>query len=111
VFGAGSITISNFFVRKSAHFIEYMILGILFFNSFFDGIKMKTVTFTAFLCGLGYSITDELHQIFVPGRTAKIMDVLIDSTGVASGLLLICLFTLWRRRVAEDAKNRISNVK
>jgi VanZ family protein len=104
VFGAGNITISNFFVRKSAHFIEYMILGILFFNSFFNGINLKTVAFTAFLWGLGYSITDEIHQIFVPGRTAKIMDVLIDSTGVVSGLLLICLFTLWRKSSTEDRK-------
>jgi VanZ family protein len=98
VFGAGSVTISNFIVRKSAHFIEYMVLGILFFQSFYRHEKLKVVALTAFLWGLGYSITDEIHQIFVPGRTAKVMDVLIDSTGIVSGLILICLFTLWRRR-------------
>lgn len=105
VFGPGSVTISNFIVRKSAHFIEYMVLGILFFKYFFTGEKLKTVMFTAFLWGLGYSISDEIHQIFVPGRTAKVMDVLIDSTGIASGLLLICLFTLWRRRAARIEKS------
>ncbi len=93
VFGAGSVTISNFIVRKSAHFIEYMVLGILFFKSFHYHEKLKVVMLTSFLCGLGYSISDEIHQIFVPGRTAKIMDVLIDSTGLASGLFLILLFT------------------
>jgi VanZ family protein len=97
-FGTGSITISNFIVRKSAHFVEFMVLGILFFKSFFNSEKLKWVTLTAFLWGLGYSITDEIHQIFVPGRTAKIGDVLIDSTGIASGLLLISLFTFWRER-------------
>lgn len=110
VFGAGGVTVSNFIVRKSAHFIEYMVLGILFFKCFFNGEKTKVVAFTAFLWGLGYSITDEIHQIFVSGRTAKLLDVLIDSTGIAIGLLLISLFTFWRRK-SRIRKYRISNVK
>ncbi|HEX2956178.1 MAG TPA: VanZ family protein [Chitinispirillaceae bacterium] len=104
IFGSGAVSISNFIVRKSAHFIEYMVLGGLLFKSLFNGLKLKTVTITAFLCGLGYSITDEIHQIFVPGRTAKILDVLIDSTGIASGLLLICMFTVWRQRRLKTKK-------
>lgn len=110
VFGAGSITISNFIVRKSAHFVEYMILGILFFKTFFRIEKLKFAMLTAFLCGVGYSISDEIHQNFIPGRTGKILDVLIDSTGIASGLLLISLFTLLRRK-NKPGQYRVSNDK
>jgi VanZ family protein len=97
VFGSHAGVLTNFVVRKSAHFTEYMILGMLFFKSFFSGIKIWHGLFVAFLCGVVYSITDEIHQIFVPGRTAKILDVCIDSTGLAIGLLLITFAVLWRR--------------
>jgi VanZ family protein len=41
--------------------------------------------------GIAYAITDEVHQLFVPGRVGAPLDVVIDSVGVAAGVLL------WRR--------------
>jgi len=35
-----------------------------------------------------YAISDETHQIFVPGRSAQISDVLIDSVGAIVGILM-----------------------
>jgi VanZ family protein len=99
IFGAEIVSISNFIVRKSAHFIEYMVLGILFFISYYNG-KLKNVFLISFLSGLAYSVSDELHQIFVPGRTAKIIDVGVDSTGIITGLCLITFFILRKRRSA-----------
>lgn len=97
VFGAQAGVLSNFVVRKAAHFIEYLILGILFFKSWFTGAKLRRGVALAFVSGVMYSISDEIHQIFVPGRTGKLIDVVIDSTGLAVGLLLITLAALWKR--------------
>jgi VanZ family protein len=97
MFGADAGVISNFMVRKSAHFLEYLIVGILFFKSIFTGMNPWRELFVAFLCGLAFSITDEIHQLFVPGRTAKPIDVCIDTTGVVVGLLLIALSVVLKK--------------
>jgi VanZ family protein len=106
LFGADAGVISNFIVRKSAHFFEYLILGILFFKSLFTGLKLERELFVAFLCGLAYSITDEIHQVFVPGRTSKLTDVCIDTTGVVIGLLLITLGVLRKKSRHKPTKKQ-----
>ena len=45
----------------------------------------------ALAAGIAYAISDEVHQLFVPGRVGSPLDVAIDSVGVAAGVLL------WRR--------------
>ena len=49
-----------------------------------------------------YAATDEIHQLFVAGRTGKWQDVLLDSSGALAGLML-AMFMLWliRRRRAK----------
>ena len=39
------------------------------------------------LFGVFYASTDELHQYFVPGRSARLFDVGIDTLGVLTGIL------------------------
>ena len=72
--------INNFVypVRKLAHFSIYFILFILTI----EAIKHKNNAFiiAITICVL-YSISDEIHQQFVDGRTGKIIDVFIDSIG------------------------------
>jgi VanZ family protein len=41
----------------------------------------------AFLLCLGYAISDEIHQKFVPDRFADVTDVLSDAAGAGAGLL------------------------
>ena len=48
------------------------------------------------LIGSFYAASDELHQLFVPGRSGEIKDVLLDSLGVLLGVLLLGL--LWKAR-------------
>ena len=38
-----------------------------------------------------YAITDEFHQYFIPGRSAEIRDVLIDSSGALTGILFVII--------------------
>lgn len=78
-------------IRKIAHIIEYLILGILVF-SFVNEFKIDRKIIVSLLVCLILSSLDEFHQLFIPGRTGKILDVFIDMMGVLlgiNGLLLI----------------------
>lgn len=35
-----------------------------------------------------YAVSDEIHQLFVPGRGAQVKDVMIDSTGAFAGIII-----------------------
>ncbi len=77
----------NYLVRKNAHFFAYLILGILVMNVLRTSRVSNTKGFILSLmfCIL-YAISDEFHQLFVPGRSGQMRDVLIDSTGAAIGI-------------------------
>ncbi len=80
-------------IRKTAHATEYAILGILIFGVVYDNGKSKK---KAMLLSWGiatcYAATDEIHQLFVPGRSGMVTDVCIDSTGAIAGILLASVF-------------------
>ena len=72
-------------IRKLAHFIEYFILGILVIN--FITRYDKKIIIAILLCII-YATSDEIHQIFVPGRSCQIIDIMIDSLGSIMGIYL-----------------------
>jgi len=69
-------------LRKCAHVTEYAILALLLYRAL--GRELP-----AFLIGVAYAVTDELHQEFVRGRHASPFDVSMDAAGLALGLLLL----------------------
>lgn len=86
-------------VRKFAHFFLYTLLGIialLLLNCYSFSFR-KAWLFTLFICLL-YAISDEVHQLFVPGRGAQVRDVLIDFSGVLIGSSIIALIHKRRNR-------------
>lgn len=89
----------NHLIRKCAHFLAYLVLGIVtLFAMRRSGCSKKMgIAVTLLLC-VSYAITDELHQSFVPGRTPKLTDILIDSSGASLGTGLYLLFaaTKWK---------------
>ncbi|QOY37182.1 VanZ family protein [Anaerobacillus isosaccharinicus] len=80
----------SFLIRKGAHFFAYFVLGILVTCSYRSSgvVGYKIVVFSLVVCIL-YAISDEIHQLFVPGRSGEVRDVLIDSIGSACGVFLI----------------------
>jgi VanZ family protein len=80
-------------LRKLAHVTEFAVLGALLARAVQDRI--------ALLLGIAYAASDELHQHFVPGREAAVVDVAIDAVGVVLGIAL--LRGLARRRRAAAA--------
>jgi VanZ family protein len=79
-------------VRKTAHFVEYAILGILAWrvvhlDPVFGLFSLRRRCWFVFLFCLLYASTDEFHQSFVPTREAAVQDVMLDTCGAAFGLL------------------------
>jgi VanZ family protein len=72
-------------IRKTAHFLEFGILGLLLVNWLKRLEKIKEtylhIAGAAFLFSAAYAATDEVHQLFVPGRAFSLWDILIDSAG------------------------------
>jgi len=77
----------NFYIRKNAHFMAYFILGVLTYFSLVQSEVRKPANLALIICFL-YAVSDEVHQLFTPGRSGQFRDVLIDSTGSVLGVLL-----------------------
>ncbi len=67
-------------LRKLAHAAEFAVLGFLLLRA----LGHETM---ALALGIAYAASDELHQHFVPGRQGSYLDVLLDSVGVAAGVV------------------------
>lgn len=76
--------------RKLAHFTIFAIggmLAIMLLNQYNIPLMQKILYSQLIISA--YAILDEFHQSFIPGRTASIWDVLIDSAGALIAILLI----------------------
>jgi VanZ family protein len=73
---AASVDVVHMLVRKAAHFTEYGILFWLLIRG-----PMAQRPYLALMLCVVYALTDEGHQVFVPGRTASLYDVALDSSG------------------------------
>lgn len=94
-------------VRKTAHFCEYAVLGAMLSVAFLScGFGLKKRFAASFAVGAVYAASDEFHQMFVPGRAAMIKDVLIDSSGVATGALFVLLAALVIRTIRKKRRTR-----
>jgi VanZ family protein len=90
----------NIAVRKCAHLTEYAVLFALCKNAWshsFERTRLWNLSGIGSLTiAISYALTDEWHQSFVPGRSATISDVLVDSSGALIGwlvwLILVKLF-------------------
>lgn len=98
-----------FIIRKAAHLTLYLVLGGLMYWALLPYArrrsarkahtpKVQTLILTVTLIAGVYAITDELHQYFIPGRSAELRDVLIDTAGALLGALLAAqLARIWQK--------------
>ncbi|MDO4363669.1 MAG: VanZ family protein, partial [Clostridia bacterium] len=73
--------ITDHTVRKTAHFTEFAALG-FFTNSAVYFTKQKRNLPLGITIGSAYAATDEIHQIFVDGRSCQFTDWALDTLGV-----------------------------
>lgn len=88
IFNINNIELLSLIIRKLAHFTEYFILGLLVYNMIYSYNKKKYI---AIIICILYAISDEIHQLFIPGRSCQILDMLIDSIGSTSGIYFLYL--------------------
>ena len=79
----------SFIIRKLAHFILYFILGIFTIINF--EINKENMIYALLICII-YAFTDEIHQMFINNRSGEVRDIIIDSLGSLSSILLIYKF-------------------
>jgi VanZ family protein len=76
------------FADKVAHVCVYGVLGALFYRGWRRSVsRLATggLVALAALCALGYGVTDEIHQMFVPNRSSELLDLAADLVGGTLG--------------------------
>ncbi|MBK5261708.1 MAG: VanZ family protein [Peptostreptococcaceae bacterium] len=83
------VDIINLSIRKSGHFLEYLVLSVLLLKtSEVYGMKLKqSAGYVLFICLLIAGL-DEFYQSFVPGRNPAVLDSLIDFAGACMGMII-----------------------
>jgi len=88
---ASPVNWQDFIIRKLAHFSEYFILFQLFYRGFKNTTKVpfkKIILYSLILTFLN-SLTDEYHQTFVNGRTGRLFDIGVDTSGGIFGAFFL----------------------
>lgn len=83
----------SFVVRKCAHFTEYAVLGVLVVQNLrvrWPRLRARAPLLVAAAACVPF--VDEWIQLSVPGRAGALRDVLLDLSGLATGLVLTVLF-------------------
>ena len=87
-------------IRKFAHYTLYFILGILSFLVVKDySINKKLIIYSLLICFL-YACSDEFHQLFIIGRIARVLDVMIDTFGSLCG---ISIFYIFNKKISKKS--------
>ena len=79
----------NYYVRKNAHFFQYLIFSILLCGVVrqFKLYKSSELFLLLFFLLL-FPVVDELIQKYIPGRTSNIFDIMLDFSGGVLGMLI-----------------------
>jgi len=99
------------YIRKCAHFTEYFILSLLLLRAIRAGRPGTRFAWALLVVAIVicYASLDEFHQRFVPGRTAAVGDVLIDTSGGIAAQVVVALVILLghvRERREIEAKQK-----
>jgi len=82
---------AHLLIRKCAHFTEYFFLGATFQFAYLKNKAEYNTRQSSYLFIILFliPIIDESIQYFVPGRVASFVDIIIDSSGIICGVLII----------------------
>lgn len=82
------ITKTRFVVRKIAHFTLYFTLGIIVYLLLLSFNVKHSIILSIVICFL-FGCIDEIHQYFVPGRTARFFDCIVDTLGSMTSIYIL----------------------
>lgn len=87
-------------LRKCMHSSVYFVLSILIgYEMYLFKFSIKKLALISIICCFIYACTDELHQLFVQGRSGQFSDVLIDTFGAIIGCICIYCFICLRSKI------------
>lgn len=90
----------DWLVKKGGHALGYGFLA----AAYTHGLGRKKVGWLPWILAVGYALSDELHQRFVPGRNGSLLDVGIDSIGAGLGLWAwTSLTAYWQRKMGNSS--------
>lgn len=92
-------------VRTLAHFSEFACLS-FFMNNLFVSKKEKLCPVIACTLSFIYAITDEIHQIFVPGRACQFQDMMVDLAGIISGMAVYAIIYIIIKKAIKKFEMR-----
>lgn len=98
-------SVSESTIRTLAHFSEFACLS-FFVNNLFVAYKEKLSPVIAVSLSFLYAITDEIHQIFIPGRACQFSDMIVDLGGIISGMAVYAVVYLLVKKVIHDTAIR-----
>ena len=79
----------NYYVRKNAHFFQYLVLSMLLCGAVRQfKLNRSSEIFLLLFFLLLFPVLDELIQKYIPGRTSNIFDIIIDFSGGVLGMLI-----------------------
>ena len=90
-FGPRDLWELHFWVRKSAHVVEYAVLAMLSFRALRLSLHLPLlrVIGLALLIVVSVAGVDELRQSFLPTRTGAMSDVLLNFVGGGLGVVFV----------------------
>lgn len=96
---SGYLKFVEFFIRKGAHFATYFIMGGSLFLALYPKTKVFLLTgLVSWLAATGYAGLDEFHQMMTGGRTPLFQDVVLDSLGALTAVVIVMLVKRLRKR-------------
>ena len=94
-------------LRKCAHVLEYAFLGAVLYALALCIPKIQKNVCLPPLLSFGvsvvYAVTDEIHQMFIPGRGPSVRDVLLDGLGALIGILAVMSVRFFVSRKRKNA--------
>jgi VanZ family protein len=111
-----ALAVLNYVVRKSAHFIEYAVLGAFLFRAFRADDQMRwrlKWALYSFLTAGAWALVDEFHQKLTRTRGGSIWDSLLDSSGAFFMLVGIAIVyrTPQSRASVQDDEQKVADLK
>lgn len=95
------LEIEQRFIDKPLHFVEFFLFGaLLVWTVHARSAPRPGLVGICIVVGILYGASDEIHQMFVPGRVCELADVIADAAGAATGIFV------WRRLAIKHERLR-----
>lgn len=87
---------------KFIHVIEFGLFGIFLYHAFRFSSPISKPYFATLCVGIVYALLDEIHQLFVPGRSCEIWDFIADLVGI----IIFAGLSAWINRLPDNTADK-----